>query len=292
MSKSLSILLPTFNCFCRDLVTELQYQCEQAEIDYEIIVADDGSTDKKIIEKNKPIINLKGVTYILRKQNVGRSAIRNFLISISSKSYLLFIDGDLSINNPHFIENYIKAEGDVIVGGLTITNDVKQWGSNLRFRYEQAFEKNNTLAIRQNKPYQNIRTTNLLIARSVIGASLFDENFSHYGYEDVLLGKIFERKRFKVTHIDNPILLNDFETNEQFLYKTEQALQTLNEFQQILKGYSKIIEYNDKFKVLHLHIVLRIVYKLIGKSFKKYLLNNKPRVFLFNLYKLLYFAYL
>ena len=47
---NLSILIPTFNYVCIDLVRALAAQCEQCPQldDYEIIVADDGSEDKFI----------------------------------------------------------------------------------------------------------------------------------------------------------------------------------------------------------------------------------------------------
>lgn len=40
----LSILLPVYNCHCEALVTELQRQCVECGTDFEIIVADDGSS--------------------------------------------------------------------------------------------------------------------------------------------------------------------------------------------------------------------------------------------------------
>lgn len=39
----LSILLPIYKCSCVALVTELQRQCMECGIAYEIIVADDGT---------------------------------------------------------------------------------------------------------------------------------------------------------------------------------------------------------------------------------------------------------
>ena len=47
MSKSLSILLPTYNCDCTALISELQRQCVAEGTNFEIIVADDASPDKK-----------------------------------------------------------------------------------------------------------------------------------------------------------------------------------------------------------------------------------------------------
>ena len=147
----LSILLPVYNCHCRALVTELQRQCVESGTEFEIIVADDGSlsssdsvlsppdsiatspllpcpsaavrsraTRHSLVEENRAIANLPHVSYIIREKNVGRSAIRNFLVSQAKGDRLLFIDGDLSLNNPSFIRNYLQTEGDVVVGGIVI----------------------------------------------------------------------------------------------------------------------------------------------------------------------------
>ena len=48
MLKSLSILLPTYNCNCVKLVTELHRQCVESKVDFEIIVADDCSPDNTV----------------------------------------------------------------------------------------------------------------------------------------------------------------------------------------------------------------------------------------------------
>ena len=40
--KELSVLIPTYNDLCTELVTTLQQQAEKLGTSYEIIVADDG----------------------------------------------------------------------------------------------------------------------------------------------------------------------------------------------------------------------------------------------------------
>ena len=145
----LSILLPVYNCHCRALVTELQRQCVECGTEFEIIVADDGSSVTSYIEHNLRIERLEGVRYITRKQNVGRSAIRNFLISQAQGEWLLFIDGDLTLDNSHFIRRYLQAKSNVVVGGIRIGGDLNRWKDNLRYRYEKAYEQKNTPQDRQ-----------------------------------------------------------------------------------------------------------------------------------------------
>ena len=295
----LSILLPVYNCNCVALVTELQRQCVECKADFEIIVADDGSLSGAIgtnaaclhlIDENQVIEQLKGVRYIIREQNVGRSAIRNFLVSQAKGDRLLFIDGDLSLDNPSFIHNYLQTEADVVVGGIAIGGNPNRWKSNLRYCYERQSEAINTVESRQRHPYQHL-ATNLLVRRSVLGEKPYDENISHYGYEDVLLGKRFQQQQVAIKHIDNPVLFCDFEDNASYLAKTEEALRTLFAFRKELKGYSRLLDKAEQIERLHLSPLFITAYKLFNEPIKNCLLGNKPKVFWFNIYKLLYYLY-
>ena len=50
MKQELSILVPTYNGDCRAMVTELHHQAEAiAGLRYEMIIADDGSRDGRIL---------------------------------------------------------------------------------------------------------------------------------------------------------------------------------------------------------------------------------------------------
>ena len=295
----LSILLPVYNCNCVALVTELQRQCVECKIEFEIIVADDGSLSgaigmnaacQHLIDENKVVEQLKGVRYIIREQNVGRSAIRNFLVSQAKGDRLLFIDGDLSLDNPSFIHNYLQTEADVVVGGIAIGGNPDRWKGNLRYCYERQSEAINTVESRQRHPYQHL-ATNLLVRRSVLGEKPYDENISHYGYEDVLLGKRFQQQQVAIKHIDNPVLFCDFEDNASYLAKTEEALRTLFAFRKELKGYSRLLDKAEQIERLHFSPLFITAYKLFNEPIKNCLLGNKPKVFWFNIYKLLYYLH-
>ncbi len=287
----LSILLPVYNCNCVALVTELQRQCVECGTEFEIIVGDDGSSVTSYIEHNLRIERLDGVRYITRKQNVGRSAIRNFLISQAQGEWLLFIDGDLTLDNSHFIRRYLQAKSNVVVGGIRIGGDPDIWKDNLRYRYEKAYEQKNTLQDRQCHATKHFRTTNFLAHKDIMMEHSFDENFVQYGYEDVLFGKSLAMDHIAITHIDNPITLDFFESNSEFLDKTEQSLRTLYTFRNQLKGYSQLLETAEKIKKLHLQKLVNAAYFLVGQRIKKHLQGNNPSIFLFNVYKLMYYIH-
>ena len=54
----LSILIPTYNCACNQLVAELSRQADALHLAYEIVVVDDASTDADIVHKNSQIATM------------------------------------------------------------------------------------------------------------------------------------------------------------------------------------------------------------------------------------------
>ena len=213
MNHSLSVLIPVFNCSCHDLVTALhELLCKEA-IQWEIIVADDGSDDEQMKAENRAICSLENVRLIEREVNSGRAKIRNFLASEAQYDRLLFLDGDNSLRNDKFISNYLAHETPVVYGGYDIIHDDSSLHSNLRYRYELKAEGNHSVAIRQQRPYQNFNTKNFLVNKEVMTRFPFDERFRHYGYEDVLWGKTLCDNGIAIKHINNPVTATDFETN-------------------------------------------------------------------------------
>ena len=72
IKKGLSILIPTYNFVCKELVSILYQQAQTLRfpesgetVNYEIIVADDGSINKEIIEQNKDINDISNCKYIV-----------------------------------------------------------------------------------------------------------------------------------------------------------------------------------------------------------------------------------
>ncbi len=291
MKHALSILLPTYNCSCTEIVTELHRQCEAMGKDfrYEIIVADDASTERHFVEENGEIERLGSVRYLRREKNVGRANICNFLVGEAQYEWVLIIDGDLSIANPDLVNRYMAADGNAIVGGLRIGGTAAQWGHNLRWRYEKAYERTHNLAKRQKSGNRDLKTSNFLVRKSIIVAHPFNAQFRHYGYEDVLFGKSLADDHIAVTHIDNPVLFTDFEDNAAYLKKIDAAMQTLRCFSRLLEGYSPIIRMDAGIRRLHLAWLFRGAYHLLRRPLRRQLTGRHPSVGLMQLYKLLYF---
>ena len=230
------------------------------------------------------IKELSNVNYIIREKNVGRASIRNFLAQQAQYEWLLFLDGDIMVERTRFIEKYLDTDFHVIVGGLQVYDRNRSLGNNLRFLYELKYQYYHGAAKRQEQPYKEFRTINFLVQRDIMLRIPFDEEFKHYGYEDVLFGKQLKEAGIRIHHISNPVMMIDFEDNPTFVSKTEESLRTLHQFRNELKGYSTLLKY-EWMKPLLLPL-----YYLIGKLIRWNLTGNNPRLSLFNIYKLLYYS--
>ena len=287
MMKDISILVPTYNYDCTRMVSELRRQADALGINYEIVVADDGSTDALSVEHNRAINQWAHCRLDERPQNTGRAAIRNYLARQARYEWLLFLDSDMQVADSRFVERYLTAGDDdsVVDGGIKVGTPPYP-SQNIRYLYEHRCEPRHTADNRQQRPYQSFRTTNFLVRRDVMLKHPFDERFRHYGYEDVLWGRQLERHHLSIRHIDNPMLLTDFETNDVFVGKTEEGLRTLHEFRDELRGYSRLL---DRAEALPRQ-PLRWCYRLFGRLLRRHLTGRHPRLFLFQLYRLCYYA--
>ncbi len=285
MIKELSVLIPIYNSCCTQIVEELHRQLSQTDISFEIIIADDGSSDRSFINHNKQLSLLTNVQYLIRKKNIGRASIRNFLTQQANHTWLLFIDGDMIIHKENYIQRYLSSDDsfDVVYGGYNIQGEYPE---NLRWRIEKKHEKEASADKRQQHPYQDFHTCNFLVRKEILKNYPFNEEIHRYGYEDVLWGKQLRDNHINITHIDNPVSFESFEDNETFLNKTEEALHTLYTVRHQLKGYSAILNYP------YLHGICKYIYGKVGKTLRKQLTDNKSSLFLFNIYKLLYYHHI
>lgn len=291
--NEISILIPVYNYSCLPLVQELQRQAANMGIQYEIIVADDGSTQQETVASNSAISALPSCRFIRREVNVGRSAIRNFLTQQSSYQWLLFLDCDMEVPDSQFLERYIEAtDGDVVDGGIAIGGDRQQWKQNLRYRYELNCAPQHTAQERAKHPYRSFRTTNFMAKREVMLGHPFDERFLHYGYEDVLFGKQLRQSGLTILHIDNPLLLTDYEPNPVFVDKTEESLRTLHQFRCDLKGYSSLLTFIEGIHLPIITALFKVSHSLFGRLERWCLCSNHPNLMIFKLYKIGYYLHI
>lgn len=290
----LSILIPTYNFTCKRLVACLQKQAEAIAtlssegLIYEIIVADDGSTDGDTIAGNRDINETDHCQYVICERNRGRAGVRNYLATMSHFRYLLFLDSDMTITANDFLIRYIRNENEakVVYGGIIIADNDALSVSNLRYKYEKASAKLFTPSQRNERPYHDFHTANFLIERDTMLRFPFDERFHKYGYEDVLFGKVLEQNSVRIRHISNPAVFADFEDNQHFISKTEEGMSTLHQFCDELKGYSTLLDGIEMLRKHHLLFLIRLFHTLFGGLERRNLVGNRPSLWIFKVYKL------
>ncbi len=288
MSKQLSILIPTFNDDCCQLVIELRRQAEACEdLNFEIIVADDGSTKQDVIDTHEQINTWEYCRFIRKEINIGRAAIRNYLATLAHYPWLLYIDSDMSVIRNDFIRSYVATPLDGIkYGGYKVIGNDR---SNLRNTYEHVFAEKHTVEQRKREPFAHFHTSNFMILKHLMEQFPFDERFRYYGYEDDIFGKIMQENHVPIEHIDNPIGFSRFESNEEFLRKTEEGLRTLFKFRDELTGCSQLLNIANRIEKWKLACMVRTFHHLFHRLEYRQLCSTSPSLFVFKLYKLGYF---
>ncbi len=287
--KELSILIPVYNNCCLNLVKALRQQAEELPISYEIIVADDASPKADISAQNETMNAWPNCRYIKKEKNEGSAATRNYLARESRYQWLLFLDCDIVIPANDFLRRYINDHhAGVINGGICIKEDASLEHC-LRYIYERNAEPLHSAENRQKMKYKEFRSTNFLISREAMMRSPFDERFKMSGYEDVLFGKHLKQAGIDICHIDNPVMMEDFENNPDYMVKTERNLRTLYQFRKELKGYSRLLTFVNS---IHIPIILSLIrcwHKVFGSWEKRNLCGEHPSLKLFTLYRLGYY---
>ena len=289
----LSILIPTYDYNIIPLVMELHKQCLECNINFEILVFDDGS--KLFLDENQKINSLENCRFSQNNSNLGRGKNINFLAENAQFEWLLIMDCDTFPTQNNFIQKYISKineNGKVIFGGIKYKKQQPNRDQLLRWIYGNARE---SLSVEKRKtnPNGNALTSNLLILKNVFLSNPFDKSITKYGYEDLVFLSELKKKEIIVQHIDNPTYHLGLETSQQFLDKTKIALENLK----------TIVENNvldsSESKILKIYIFLNKIYlasfisHLFQKSEKKIednLLSQKPSLLLFDFYKLGYFC--
>lgn len=277
---SLSILIPIYNFDCCELVKKLHDQCEQLNMDYEIICIDDASSLYKA--NNDAINSLSNTQLIELDTNVGRSKIRNLLAQNAKKEYLLFMDCDSMVDD-EFIAKYAKNEDDIVVGGrLYLSTPPSEPEYYFHWKYG---------TLKEPKPADSTKhftSNNFMIRRAIFDVIRFDETIKGYGHEDTIFGLNIKRNNIEIKYIHNPVYHIGLSTNKQFLSNSRNAIQNLNCIDCCNVEEVKIVKYHKQVTNLRLNSLLAFIYRQFGNAMEANLLGKEPNMFVFNLYKLCY----
>ena len=287
----LSVLIPTYNYVCYELVARLQELLNTSQVDYEVIVAEDGSNDATKVSRNQAVALLDRCRHICYPTNVGRARIRNLLVAESKGEWLLFLDSDAEIISNTYISMYLNAirqhlQYDMIAGGLKHADRCPSPEVSLRYQYEKAADQRRSAEIRNRDPFGQFTVFNVLLKRTVFDQCRFDETCKQYGYEDTLLGLEMADRGLSIVHIDNPVLHAGLEDNTTFLKKTGIALQTLHQLGNKMEGRTKIGQTAQRIREWHLTGLFRWSFNIVEPIIVHNLLSNNPSLHLFAIWKL------
>ncbi len=289
----ISVLIPTYNYSVVALVSDIEKQCIDAEIDYEIIVIDDNSNESTKIENRKIQLN-KNIIYKELAQNIGRSKIRNLLGEMAKFPTLLFIDCDAGIISDTFIKNYLKENNNLVVCGGTMYDSSKPPKDKLlRWKYGRKYEMK-TAKERNIAPNKSFSAFNFLISKDLFLSIKFDESLSKYGHEDSVFGFHLSEKNIKIKHIDNPLQHLGLDNNLSFIEKTKDGISNLIQLQKVLpeefQNEIRLINFYKKLQKLHCTLPILIFYKIFGKLLTR-CLNTHPSIIGFNTLKISHFCH-
>ena len=280
----LSILIPTYNYNCSKLIQELNQQASACNIDYEIIVADDGSPIgcEWLLRYEKST----NITAIALKDNIGRSAIRNLLADKAKFPYLLFMDNDAKICRMNYIQTYVEQldRAVVLVGGRAFNPEPLPDCYSLHLTYDKLRESN----AKYNKYFTSF---NFVIPKNIFNRFRFDTSLNGYGHEDFLLGLQLKQNEIEIRHIDNPLIHEQLDNNVSFLRKSEQAnMNLLHLYQQYnnlpVAEHSKLLTNYLRMKKLNFHIPISYGFRVCKPLLIKNLTSSNPSLLFLDLYKL------
>ncbi len=291
----LSVLIPVFNYDVRELVKNIHKQANEENVEFEILVLDDGS-EEKFRRINKVLAPLPNVKYQEEILNQGRSKIRNKLARLAKYDNLLFMDCDSGIVKPDYIKQYINAidKSQVVYGGrLYAKNQLVKSTYKLHWLYgikrEQSSAKHRNMV-----PNRSFQTNNFLIKKQLLLDIGFNESISGYGHEDTLFGYELKKRNITILHIENPVLHLGLEQGEEFLRKTREGVKNLKRIMRINENEKKlvrditILSYYKKIEKFRLEKPIEYFYKRYEHVLRKNLLGQNPNLLLLDLYKLGY----
>ena len=283
----LSILIPIYNIDCRDLVGNLDSQCREFGIEFEVICFDDAS-EMMFKTLNSRLKALKNVKYVELEKNAGRAVIRNMLAKEAKYDLLLFIDSDSLLVRDDFIKKYASyARQESAIYGGTIYQDKKPLDKTrvLHWKYARKYEALPPEE-RVNKPFISFMSNNFLIRKELFEKVWFDAGHKGYGYEDTLFALQLEKMGARICHIDNPVLHSGLIKSSVFLDRTSEAMRNLvNLYQSGQISDTSLIRFYHRLKRVRIDGLTAFVIGYLMSLFRNNLKSGSPYILFFQLYK-------
>jgi glycosyltransferase involved in cell wall biosynthesis/GT2 family glycosyltransferase len=181
----LSVVIPTYNRK-ETLITTLMSLNDQTFKDFEVVVADDGSTDGT--EQTVKTLELSFPVKHVWQWNSGRSAARNMGLENANGEIILFID-DHIVSDKRFIEEHVKYHDkygvDVVRGRVEFIEKAQDAPKTTEYVDEHRYKA----PAYEQQPFRIFITNNISVKKRALMSVLgFDEDFREYGLQDAEMG--------------------------------------------------------------------------------------------------------
>jgi len=290
---TLSVCIPIYNTDVRTLVDALCLQIEELKIgQIDVVLIDDSSDDAYKTTNQFPHSKVRLVQLA---ENIGRAKIRNAFLQYSNATHFLFLDGDSTVSNPFFLQNYSNylnqhQDTAVLVGASLYQVETPPADYRLRWTYSTNRESLD-FEQRSKDPHAGFKTNNFLIQRRLLEQFPFDEELTGYGHEDTIFGLQILDNNIQIRHLNNPVWNLKLDTNTEFLLKTDSALSNLLWLQQryqtpLLLATNKLLRY---FQLANRYLLTRCALWALSVQtglYRRILKTGRTPLFLFDLYRL------
>ena len=283
----LSILIPTYNYNVFTLVDELHRQAAKHNHLVEIIVLDDSS--KLFLSENKEILQFEHTQLIQLTNNIGRTAARQQLSEKAKYENLLFMDADVLPKNKDFLQCFITKFpfSGLLFGGIEYASEVPDPNQMLRWKYGHARESL-SLIERNKNTYETVNSGCFLIKKDIFIKLNTQLQQQSYGM-DLLFKQLLKKHKIPVTHLDNPVYHLGLESNEQFVAKALEAVETtvrLENSELLQLGVRPIQKSYITLKKWRLLRVFSLIITPFKKTMEQNFNSSSPNLFWFDLYRL------
>ncbi|MEL6390767.1 MAG: glycosyltransferase, partial [Bacteroidota bacterium] len=197
-------------------------------------------------------------------KHLGRSEMRNSLVSLARFDWVLFIDADCNPAKRDYLRRYLSQVDNnrtqkVICGGIRYASQKPMPAYRLHWTVGSYREQLNHQK-RNKQPWRYFFTGNVLIRKELLISTPFERYAEGYGYEDIALGYLLFKTGVNVRHISNEVIHEGLKDAKTFLRDSKSAMQNLSDVHlagQI--GQTPLItvyEKMDKYRLVQPFLVL------------------------------------
>lgn len=176
--SNISVIIPLYNKE-KAISNTIQSVLNQTYTDFELIIIDDGSTDKSSTIAKEYVKVDQRIKYY-RKDNGGVSSARNLGVQLSQSQWITFLDADdeLLPNNLEVLTNLISKFKVQIATANFYTFDGKQKTPRINDSHNEKVIDNFIKAMIKKEAYFGPGAT--IFNKSILGEKPYNENLSRY----------------------------------------------------------------------------------------------------------------